>query len=81
MDRKERLLVTCTVAIVITMGACTAIVRREIRNLPSPDPTVDIQRIEELDQSIDAQLRCVNYRLMSAAEKLTYMQIHPTDTC
>jgi hypothetical protein len=82
MDRKEKLLVACTLAIVITLAVCTAIVQREIKNLPSPpDFTAELQRIEELDESIDTHLACVNYRLMNAGEKLTYLQLHPADTC
>jgi len=82
MDRKERLLATCTMAIVLTLGVCTAIVHRDIRAQPEPpDLTGDLQRIVELNQSIDAKLQCVNYRLMNLGEKVNYLQLHPGESC
>jgi hypothetical protein len=82
MDRKEKLLVACTAVVVVTLGVCTAVVRWEIRNQdPASDYTSEIQKIEGLDESIAAQLQCVNYRLMNVSEKITYSQIHPGDTC
>jgi hypothetical protein len=81
VDKKGRLLIACTAAIVVTIALSTAVLVREIRAIPSPPDLGDLQRIAQINASIEAQLECINYRLMSTEEKFTYMQGHPGGTC
>jgi hypothetical protein len=81
VHKRDRLLIACTAAIVVTITLSTAVLLREIRAIPSPPDPGDLQRIVQINASIEAQLECINYRLMSTAEKFTYMQGHPGETC
>jgi hypothetical protein len=79
MEMRERgTLIACTAAIVVTLTVCTAVIWREVRYLTPPtDSTSNLERIEALDRSINEHLRCIDYRLMNAEDKLSYLRLHP----